>query len=471
VDALRELIDRTMALRKTGGHKQALHDAERAVEWSNKLAYAPARAEALNLLAMYRGAGGLVNEEIATWRDTIRAAAVARRDDILSQAWTRLMLAECEKEPEVALSLRLPAEAAVLRDHDNPHRRITLLSAVGGAYAAQGKLTDARQAYVEALHILEAQHPPDEQSLGMIQVELANMEDILGDIESARIHYQQALELWTRVLGPGHPDLAIASYNFGDFLQSRGRYAEAWERFEGARKIWEDMFGPDHEHVAAALVSLAGMKWLEGDFAQARQWMERAVQIRTKVYGADHPLTAPSYAYLGGVYTRLKQFDEARRYIDRALQIQTSAPSPSAVELAQSQELLAEWHLAQGHTAEARRLFLKAQAGFASTLSKDSSTLAVLLVDLARCSLKDKRPADGVTPATQALEMLQHSPSANPFDVAVARFILGQTLWDVRGEAPRARRLVAQAREELARAGRYRANDLHEVDDWLRQHP
>src|SRR5262249_51109168 len=131
----------------------------------------------------------------------------------------------------------------------------------------------------------------------------------------------------------------------------------------------------------------------------------------------------------------------------------------------------AEWHLAQGHTAEARRLFLKSQAGFAPALSKDHPTLALLLVDLARCSLKEKRPSAGVIPATQAVEMLKRSASAKPFDAAVARFVLGQTLWGVRGEAVRARQLVAQAREELASAGRYRANDLREIDDWLRQHP
>jgi tetratricopeptide (TPR) repeat protein len=420
---------------------------------------------------MHLGSNGQLKEEIATWKKAIAAAARARDDNGLATAWTRLLLAECETEPEAALSLQLAADAAVLRDHDNPHERVTLLSGVGGAYAALGRFAEAKKAYADALALLNQATQRDEQGLGMVLMELANMEDILGDVESARTHYESAIGIYTRLFGAGHPDLAIASYNFGDFLLMRGRDAEAWSRIDDARRIWEDVYGPDHEHVASALLDLAGLKQQAGEYDQAVAWYKRAAAIRAKVYGADHPQMAPIYGYIGAVLTNQKRYAEAWPYLERAVRIQESQPKQGSVaSLAQSRELLGQWYLEQGQAKRARPQLLQAQALYLESLGKDAEPAAERELDLARCDLLEGKPAEAVARASRAVETLERSKSANPFEVAHARFVLGQSLWATPSERPRARVLIDEVHETLRAAGHWRDGERADVEAWLRAH-
>jgi tetratricopeptide (TPR) repeat protein/predicted Ser/Thr protein kinase len=465
VREIRELVDRSKALRKTGNQKEGLAIAVRAVERANQVEYPPVRAEALEVLGRLQGASGLLDEEAKTWKETIGAASRARDDDILASAWTRLVQVNGESKPDQALSLDVFADAAVVRAGDQPAHRADLRNALAGAYKTLGRLKDARREYEEALKLAGQIRPPDPERVALAHVDLANMLDLLDEVQQARAHYEEGLEIWIRVLGPDHPEVAVANYNFGDFFLARGDYDQAWTRIDRARQIWERAFGPEYQHVATALLELSAILQSRGQYDEARADLERAKRIREKVYGADHPQTATIYNYLGLLLVTQRHYDDGRRYLERALEIRKQKLAPDAPNLAESYSSMGDLWLAEKRYAEARRAFAETRKVYQRGFGKEEHPeIALASVQLARCALAEGKPANAVEEAQPALAMLLRV--GNPLQVATARYVLAQALWESGRDRTQAIALARQARDAL-RASSYQKDELREIEAWL----
>ncbi|MEZ4384846.1 MAG: serine/threonine-protein kinase [Nannocystaceae bacterium] len=88
--------------------------------------------------------------------------------------------------------------------------RADVLSAVGTAAQAEGRLEDARRAYAQALAVVERAKPEGSIEVAEAQLNLAIVLDALGDAARARGLLERCLPALERELPADHPELAMA---------------------------------------------------------------------------------------------------------------------------------------------------------------------------------------------------------------------------------------------------------------------
>ena len=93
------------------------------------------------------------------------------------------------------------------------------------------------------------------------------------------------------------------------------------------------------------------------------------------------------------------------------------------------------------------------------------------LRDIAEAALAQRRPAAALTPRTAMMATMRETPTEL---LAETRFVLAQALWLAppgRGrDRERAMTLAEQARDAFREIGMDRAEDLAEVEKWIREH-
>jgi tetratricopeptide (TPR) repeat protein len=164
----------------------------------------------------------------------------------------------------------------------------------------------------------------------------------------------------------------------------------------------------------------------QGNYEQAELHFRRALQISEKALGADHPDVAMSLNNLGNTLYQQGDYEQAELHHQRALQTRERV------------------------------------------LGADHPDLARSLWGLADVALAQQQFDVGRAHAERGISILE-THEALPDLLAVTRFVLAQALWPDRSQRARARIVAGQARDALADRGKHTAEELAEVEAWLRR--
>lgn len=159
-----------------------------------------------------------------------------------------------------------------------------------------------------------------------ILMELAQVEDILGDKASSIDLFKQAVDHYQQYYGHHHGMVGTALRYLGNAYGSSGDHLEKKALLQRALKIQEQYYGSKDPEVALTLVDLGNVQGALGEARDAKRLLERALFIQESYYGAKHLHLALTLSDLGGVHSLLGDFEGAKGHLERARAIQKAYP-------------------------------------------------------------------------------------------------------------------------------------------------
>ncbi len=178
---------------------------------------------------------------------------------------------------------------------------------------------EARTLYERALAIREVVFGKDSLEVATPLNAIAVLSRRLGEYERARPLFERALRIQRLKMAPTDPELATTLNNLGLLYRTLGEYERARPLYEQALAIWEKGRGPKDPLVAIGLHNLAAIYRALNEPALALPYVERSLAIRQEVLGAEHPHVAASLNLEGGVYEDLGEYDKAEALYVRTL--------------------------------------------------------------------------------------------------------------------------------------------------------
>ncbi len=294
-----------------------------------------------------------------------------------------------------------------------------LLPALGALaeVGAQQELRDLTQQFEGLLGSLKRTDSPDmATSLGR----LASLYHDQGRYSEAKPLYLQALEIWQRQLGEDHPFVATSLNNLAGLCESQGRYSEAESLYLQALEIWQRQLGEDHPDVVTSLNNLAGLYKLQGRYSEAEPLCLQTLAIRQRQLGDDHPDVATSLNNLAGLYESQGRYSEAEPLYLQTLAIFQRQLGENHPNVATSLNNLAHLYNSQGRYNEAEPLYLQALATRQCQLGDDHPDVATSLNNLAELYDSQERYSEAEPLYLQALDICQRQLGDDHPDVATS---------------------------------------------------
>ncbi len=315
----------------------------------------------------------------------------------------------------------------------------------------------------------------------------------------------EAVQLFEEVLGPAHPDitrvLASLAMSFNETLQP----ALAKETILRAIAVGE---AHDHADVATNLRVLGLIHWRMGEYADGVSAGRRALQLSIAKHGeisldaaGDHELLAvvsvnepdrgeshaetavkireqlqPGHPKLAESYQLLATFaattgrtEQAEQLLRRALSIIESIRPVNSLKVGAVHLNLAVNLELQGRFAEARELFMSADALFQpSEAGTDPRRVRVLLgIGASSLGLGD---AETAVVYLERAEQVLLGTGSDPILLGEIQFALGRALATSGRDRALAVAKVAEAAATFSGAGPAAEGNLAEAREWLRAH-
>ncbi|MGE5187266.1 MAG: tetratricopeptide repeat protein, partial [Acidobacteriota bacterium] len=415
VTELRKQQARAAALRAAGKQHDALTAMPALLERARAIGYPPLIAEVLY--------------EYATLKITSADYDVSA------------MLDECERIAAASHMDVLAARAAA--------RRFVAGAVAGKDPALVGEWREHARTWLERDPDLEAQY----HYVAGMSFEAANAGDYPTAIANVRREIAIANQLWA----PDAIQVTTARGNLAFHLTAIGQYDEAIAIFKDLVDTLERAYGESSHELSLQLDNLGMVLAMTGRYSEALPFLQRAVEARsTAVRGAA--LCDTSRALLG-----LGRIDEAIDACTRGLALLREVIK-GGVNLSSNMDPLAAAYLAAHRPADALASARDCLAEFRKGRTKDEVDEVACLAVEGTALVELGKPREGADVLAPALALQATTPAA-PGVVGNLRYQLARALVASHGDLSRARELVAQAREELAKYP-FKKPLLDELDAW-----
>jgi serine/threonine-protein kinase len=454
---LRARLEAARARLRSGRFKEGLTFVAPVVAEAHALSYAGLLGEALYVQAQLQEQAGDLKGAKDTLDGTILAAAQAKDDTLVAQAWTLLVFIDGRLSRfDEALTVSQTASAAVVRAGDTPRLQSALALHTATILRAKGNIAGGRELLEKAIAAQEkGRLDPLDRAIGLNSLGLALRDE--GRLGEARETLRRALSIYEKELGPEHPSVAGILNNLATVDRLSGNVALSGTDLGRALAIWERALGPDHPNVARALTNLGPVLKEQGKYAEAHAAYERALAIKEKRLGPDHAEVASTLTNLGALLFEQDRLPEARAYHERALAIREKAMGPDSEAVGESLTNIGDVLAVEGAYAEARVRFERALAIYTKSRGPEHPLVAGTLVALGALELNQDRLDAALGYARRALAIDEKAyPGGNP-EVAGAVNLVGDIL-DRQGTHTDARVLHERAVAILEKLGG--ANDL-----------
>jgi serine/threonine protein kinase/tetratricopeptide (TPR) repeat protein len=352
---------------------------------------------------------GHMRESLPLARDIKRAAdrvgyspRQARTGVLLGQLESRLGVGDPDKSLDEALLL---ADAG--RDDDVRFQALIqrMQREVRAAHYADAEKT-ARAARAVMARV---------QNAPLREVDLLHVEATMawnrGDRDRALTLRREALTWATRIHPPNETEIAKMNLNLAGTLIGMSRVDEGIAVLDKARPVLESRLGPDHPDLNLIIDMLGNAHYQQGDRAGALPLLERSLHRMEAMYGADNPRVLYPMRNVIMTLGELGKLDEAFALARHGLAIATAKLPPGHPELG-------EW--------------------YANVADVDRSA---------------GRYAAALEGAGKAVELLHASAEADPSEVARAEFLLGQAMWKMNRDRPKARTYLFAAIAKIRARG------------------
>ena len=284
----------------------------------------------------------------------------------------------------------------------------------------QGKFREARRRIEELLAVVLRTEPRDEILATRMQIDVALLEDYLGD----------------RAKAVGRLERAAAD---AERLGNRGLEARA-------------------------LLYLGRIRTAQGRRGDARSMFVRARGLIDRL-DSDTTLILRAQAHLAGLEGRAS---EGRTMLGEALALCAKSPSAIISSCGAIHVARADLEMRAGDCRAARPHLDRGQATLEKTLGADHPMMVNPLSVRGRCLLSERRPADAVPVLERTLALLE-TAEVGATIVGEPRWLLARALWESGGDRDRALNLAIRAERELAGGDEEIADDLRAVRAWLRE--
>jgi tetratricopeptide (TPR) repeat protein len=233
-------------------------------------------------------------------------------------SWYRWRMRLAESEADLLQAIDLTANIDPVTADDARESLLRTLRTSRKPGREKQALEMAKRLLDSRRHTLGSRHV----QTGQAWTELAFMQALNSDYESARASLERAQELVAQPLGGDHP--ATARILIGRaFLEIHdGRVDEALALVERARSIYEMHHGPAHEFTLHARFLLANLYWSRASMTGDERMSEKALDIlRDAIADAERvhgTVDATSRVALADLLRGAGKKEEARRQLERA---------------------------------------------------------------------------------------------------------------------------------------------------------
>jgi tetratricopeptide (TPR) repeat protein len=173
--------------------------------------------------------------------------------------YRRIKFGECQNfQQEYELAIDCFKKAIALQQELDVELELSSsLNYLAQLYRSQGRYSEAKTLYLQALEIQRRSLPENHPGLATSLNNLAALYRSQGRYSEAELLYLQALEIDRRALPENHPSLATRLNNLATLYRSQGRYSEAEPLYLQALEINRRSLPENHPSLASYLNNLA----------------------------------------------------------------------------------------------------------------------------------------------------------------------------------------------------------------------
>ncbi len=234
-----------------------------------------------------------------------------------------------------------------------PDKAVAYSILAGKKATASYAFDEALRYYSMALNVID-RYPENEEFMaykGDVYFNMAWVENMLGEWESAVQHYRQAIEI-NQKLG-NRKKVADAYRELGHLYMEKNMWEEADENYQRALEIYEEL--GDYYGIADTYRGHAKVDWRLGNLDEAIEHLQTVIENALKV--GDDNLIGSTYIDMGNVYHNKGDAEKAKEQYRKAIEI--LVPMQNYPEIARAYNNMGEVYKEHGEYEEAIECYKK----------------------------------------------------------------------------------------------------------------
>jgi tetratricopeptide (TPR) repeat protein len=296
--------------------------------------------------------------------------------------------------------------------HDLIHR--------GQGALAKADIVSAAGFYEQACNAQpEATLPPERRAT--CEHHLAIVDEARGDLAQAEARLLKALNEWRQAGPPFEASYAMSLINLGELYRRQRRYIEAEPYLLQAKDLASLCAAGFPQLYPTALSRLAGLYAESNRPDQGRSLLHEAIAIFQSLAPAQNAELARALDALGVVDLAAGKPGAAAARLAQAVDISVSASGDGHPNTAEYQSDLALALIQQQLYDRAEPLLRRARYIVESQPFPNNLRRGTILAELSMVACGQRRFAMAEEYASQALEVFNHAPVANPIAILLAR--------------------------------------------------
>ncbi|HEU0029853.1 MAG TPA: serine/threonine-protein kinase [Kofleriaceae bacterium] len=324
VERVRQAFARTHALMDLGKFRDALPLAKQAVGDADAIGDPGLRAQARVALGSSQAGTSDLAGASKTLGEALHLAELAHDDRARAQAWTNLVRGEYyQGHFAQAVLLRDPAVGAAERIGDGWLQSEILLN-VGGSLDQLGRSAEAQALYEQAVAMRKKLYGERDRRTAFALSALGNAYAMQGKLDAGIAAHRDAVVIAEAALGASHPTVGVMHGNLGDDYVYGLRPLDGIAELEKDLAAVEAAHGAKHRDVAMALTDLGIARLEAGQHDRALETFTRAAAAWRDV-NPKHPALAEA---LLGTYLASKALGKPAnvRDLEPALELAKGLP-------------------------------------------------------------------------------------------------------------------------------------------------
>jgi len=229
------------------------------------------------------------------------------------------------------------------------------LSAIGGVYAAQDKLSDALNMYKEALQIFCVLSACDREGVDVARTlkSIGALRLKQGATVDALSSYKRALEIERTIYTSCDKKQLILSktlYSVGDLYKNQGNFNEAilcYRESLDIQKKLNEIGLHSKDDIAKALNNMGNIYYRMGSHEEALCFYVEALELSKELYESGHEEVARILYNIGNVQFYLKNLDDSLIAFQEALQVSRTIGSSDCVDTGKILNNIGNVHMTQ----------------------------------------------------------------------------------------------------------------------------
>jgi serine/threonine protein kinase/Tfp pilus assembly protein PilF len=369
-------------------------------------------AASVILAALVAGLGGTLWQAREARAQRDEAIAARKRAETITRFVTTTMRSADPTEQGSQSTTILEAMDTAVRDirdgrfKDDPETEAALKATIGEILLANGRATEARTLFAEALDARVALFNGDHLDVASNLQGLGFALHVMGLADEAEEYLERALAMRRRLHPADHAEVADSLYHVAWARSTLGRDEEAVGLYTQALEM-NRRLGADDVAIARNLAGLAVATQGAGRVAEAEPLNVQVVEMFRRLHPGDHPAVASSVNNLGFTKRLLGRTEEAEGLFREAMEMRRRLYKGDHPDIVGSMKNLADLLNDTNRDADSEKLFEEALAMSRRMNEGDHPDIASMLNSLASTQQSLGRLEQAEQNYTQALAMMK----------------------------------------------------------------